>query len=138
MVPKLEIPPLGILPCKFVNGQPPKTKFSCGHTNNTQNEKHIELVIHESFKDLVRLQMFILHASLVLSDALHCDSSFSFTEPTSGDRGVWEEDEHNDTPSSAKSSTEKRLECYTVCAEFRELAYIIRNSYFQDGKAPRI
>ena len=105
IVPKLEIPPLGTLPSQIVNGQLQMTIFSCGPTNNTQNEEHIELIVHESFKDLVRFQVLILHTSLVLSDALNSDSSFSFAEPTSCDRGVREEDEHDDTPSSAKSST---------------------------------
>lgn len=109
IVPKLEIPPLGTLPSQFVNGQLKMIGLWCEPTNNTQNEKHIELIIHESFKDLVRFQVLILHTSLIFPDALNCDSPFSFAEPTSCDRRVWKEDEHDDTPSSAKGSTKNAI-----------------------------
>jgi len=105
MVPKLEMPPLGMLPV-FISGSISNTSQS-RHTDNSENKKHVELVIHKSFQNLIRLHVFIFNTCLVPPDPVNSDSALSLGKTASSDRRVRKEDEHDDTPSSAESATKQ-------------------------------
>ena len=100
IVPKLEIPPLGTLPA-FVSGSTLNTCW-LQLTDNTENEEHIELIVHESFEDLIRLHVFVLNTSLILSQSVDSDPTLSLGKTTSSHRRVGKEDEHDDTPGSTE------------------------------------
>lgn len=106
MVPKLEIPPLGMLPICVSAG----TLNTCWfrHTDTTQNEEHVEFVIHESFKNLVRLQVFVLNTGLILPQPVDSDPTLSLGKTLSSNRRIGEEDKHDDTPGCTESTTKEK------------------------------
>lgn len=96
MVPKLEIPPFGTLPAILSYGTSNKRCFQ--HTDNTKNEEHVKLIVHESFENLIRLQVLVLHAGLILPKTVHRDPTLTLCKAACSNRGIGKEDEHNDTP----------------------------------------
>jgi hypothetical protein len=106
IVPKLEIPPLGMLPICVSAG----TLNTCWfrHTDTTQNEEHVEFVILESFKDLVRLQVFVLNTGLILPQPVDSDPTLSLGKTASSNRRIGEEDKHDDTPACTESTTKEK------------------------------
>jgi hypothetical protein len=105
-------------------------------TNTAKSEEEIELVIRKGLPDLVRLEMLVLHARLVLSQSLHGHATMLQTEPLGRDGGVREEDEHDDSPCGAEGAA-KREHQYEFERETGIATDMTKNSYFQDGKAPR-
>lgn len=67
---------------------------------------------------------------------LHSNSTLHLAETFSLDRRVGKENEHYNVPSSTKGTTNKEISIQTRWAE-RVFTYIMRNSYFHEGKAPR-
>lgn len=103
IVPKFEIPPLGMLPggsvwrerCSDIGRQP---------TNTAQHKEEIKLVVHKRLKDLPWLQVFVLNTSLILPQSLDGNSALSLRKTRGVDRGVGQEYEHDDTPRRAKGA----------------------------------
>lgn len=79
MVPKFEIPPLGILPMKMLVNA---TYFQGwtwhkSHTNHAKNKEHVELVVLESLQNLIWLEMLIFNTSLIFSYTLDSHAALS-------------------------------------------------------------
>lgn len=53
--------------------------------DDTKNKEHVQLVVFESLKDLVRLEVLVLDTSLVLSDAINRNPALSLAETGSFD-----------------------------------------------------
>lgn len=84
IVPKLEIPPLGMLPS--IDQHVVSPRGTVQHTDNTKGEEEIQLIIQECLLDLRRFEVLILHAGLVFSDSLDSNSTLSLRQAWGSNR----------------------------------------------------
>lgn len=77
--------------------------------HHPQDEEEVELVVGKRLPDLVRLEMLILDAGLVLAQALDGHTAVLETEAGGSDGRVGEEDEHDDAPSGAEGAAAQSI-----------------------------
>jgi hypothetical protein len=86
MVPKFEIPPLGILAVRMLVHGHEMIHRQVTHTNTSKGKEDIKLIVQERFENLIRLEMLILDTCLILPQSLNGHATLFLAETARCDR----------------------------------------------------